>query len=77
MTTNRRLKVTTPTGFELLEVLPNGTVVSVNDSTQLEATEGLGDLYVQETDPGMTDPGMWVELNPDGTPHTVWIEDGV
>lgn len=34
-------------------------------------------VFVQQTNPGMTQPGIWIETNPDGTIKTFWIENGL
>jgi hypothetical protein len=38
-----------------------------------DGAPGPQNLFVQEAQPVMTTPGIWVELNPDGTPKTVWV----
>lgn len=38
--------------------------------TAVERTPG--ETYVQETMPTMTTPGVWIELNPNGTVKTMW-----
>ena len=37
---------------------------------------GGGNVVVSQTDPVLTSPGVWVELNPDGSVKTFWIENG-
>jgi hypothetical protein len=37
---------------------------------------GGTNLFVQQTNPNMTEPGIWVELNPNGTVKTFWVENG-
>lgn len=59
-----------------------GQVLKSNGSSaptwmDLPAGGGGGNLVVSATNPGLTSPGMWVELAPDGTPLTFWIEDGL
>lgn len=38
---------------------------------------GVQNLYVQDTDPGLTIPGMWVQTGLPGDGMTFWVEDGV
>lgn len=40
------------------------------------AAENTVPVYVQKTNPGMTTPGLWIELNTDFTVKTFWVEDG-
>ena len=44
-------------------------------ATQAEL-DAAKNLYVQQTNPGLTKNGMWVELNADLTVRTLWIESG-
>ena len=41
------------------------------------AAGGGGNLVVSSTNPGMTAPGLWVEITDTGEPVTFWIEDGL
>lgn len=69
-------------------VVPDGRAdVSVGERTNGVVTVDVGhvgdpgdtgapgpqNLFVQQAEPVMAEPGMWVELNPDGTPKTVWV----
>lgn len=38
---------------------------------------GPSNLVVSQTNPGLTEPGLWIELHPDNTVKTFWVEDGV
>jgi hypothetical protein len=39
---------------------------------------GGGNLVVSATDPGLTEPGLWIQtgLGAGGTDMTFWVEDG-
>jgi hypothetical protein len=50
------------------------------DGTWAEpAGGGSTQVYVQDTDPGMTSSGIWIQtgLAPGGTGFTFWFEDGL
>jgi hypothetical protein len=40
---------------------------------------GTPEVYVQDTDPGLTNPGIWIQtgLGPGGLGFTFWFEDGL
>ena len=40
---------------------------------------GIDQVYVQDTNPGLTGPGIWIQtgLAPGGTGFTWWFEDGL
>lgn len=42
-------------------------------------TSGAQQVYVQPTNPNMTEPGIWIQtgLAPGGTGFTFWFEDGL
>lgn len=52
------------------------TLINVADGAQVNAP---AQVYVQDTDPGMTGPGIWIQtgLAPGGTGFTFWFEDGL
>ncbi len=58
-------------------------VHEVDHETRIDALEGGGgfieNLYVQNTNPGLTVPGLWIQtgLAPAGAGMTFWVEDGV
>lgn len=74
---NRRIKVLTPTGTDMLEITSDGRVVDNTNYLTVPATNGRADLFVRQTNPNMTTPGVWVQLNPNGTLKTVWVENGL
>jgi len=40
-------------------------------------TGGGGNLVVSATDPGLTEPGLWIQTGlGDGSDMTFWVEDG-
>lgn len=53
-------------------VIEVGTIVRAGGGTGT----GVQQVYVQQTDPGLVDPGLWFETNPDGSLKTLWVEDG-
>lgn len=52
------------------------TGLRVYNGTAWVAAENTVPVYVQRTNPGLTVPGIWVELNTDYTVKTFWIENG-
>lgn len=78
MASSHLIKVLTPTGYDLLEVTPDGRVRLVSSPALEAVSRPLGDVYVSETNPGLTEPGVWIELHPSGGGiKTFWIEDGL
>lgn len=67
--------------------LVSGTnIKTVNGNSLLESGDlviagggGSTQVYVQDTDPGLTGPGVWIQtgLAPDGAGFTFWFEDGL
>lgn len=57
-----------------------GGAVAWDDITDKPATfPAEPQIYVQDTDPGMTGPGVWIQtgLAPGGAGFTFWFEDGL
>lgn len=42
----------------------------------VQGVPGPTNLYVQQAAPTFTENGLWVELNPDDSVKTFWIESG-
>lgn len=51
--------------------------VNPKDAANKEYVDESQRVFVQQADPGMTDVGIWFELNPDNTLKTLWVENGV
>jgi hypothetical protein len=67
----------------MVQVTENKTSVEVTSAPDIQVVVGNGvqqqNLWVTETDPGMSGPGIWVQTNIDGVADdfTIWIEDGI
>lgn len=56
------------------------TASTISDfAAAVAAAGGVTQVYVQNTDPGMTGPGIWIQtgLAPSGAGFTFWFEDGL
>lgn len=66
----------------LLEVFQAVNSIEVSSAPGLTVEVGNGamqqNLWVTETNPGFSSPGIWVQTNINGVPEdfTIWIEDG-
>lgn len=64
----------TPEVIEVIEVGPQGAA-GLPGTPGATGPAGPSNLLVQETDPGLAQPGLWVQTFPNGD-ITFWIEDG-
>ncbi len=59
----------------------SGRVVALNDDGVIDPTmmppSSSAPLVVSQANPNLTEPGMWVEMNADGSVKTFWIENGL
>jgi hypothetical protein len=51
--------------------------IDPTDAANKQYTDEQQRVFVQQSDPGMSDVGLWFELNPDDTLKTLWVENGV
>jgi hypothetical protein len=61
-------------------VLVDGRPTILPSGDTLEGSGGgATQVYVQDTNPSMTTPGIWIEtgVGPGGTGFTFWFEDGL
>lgn len=67
-------------GIQGIQGPPGAGVIAWEDITDKPATFPTEpQIYVQGTDPGMTEPGVWIQtgLAPGGAGFTFWFEDGL
>lgn len=74
MTTPATIEIEVPDRNEIVIAVPG-----MQGPTGPPGVDGNNNLFVQNADPVMTEPGLWVQtgLGDDGTGFTFWIEDGV
>jgi hypothetical protein len=67
--------MSTPGGFEIEVPDRNELIIKVPG---IQGPAGNTNVFVQPTDPIMTEPGLWIQtgLGTDGTGITLWVEDG-
>lgn len=68
-----------PMGGGIPEAPIDGTTYGRKDAGWIAVGAGSQEVYVQDTDPGLTGPGIWIQtgLAPGGTGFTWWFEDGL
>jgi hypothetical protein len=59
---------------EVIEAGPQGLKGDPGEPGEPGAP-GPENLVVSETDPGLTEPGLWIQIFPNGD-ATFWVEDG-
>lgn len=47
--------------------------VEVNIGIKGDPGDSFQNLFVGQTDPGLTIPGLWIETNPDDSVKTFWV----
>ncbi len=70
-----RVRISEGKRFKFISGGPRGPQ-GIPGQRGLKGDTGPSNLFIQQANPAMADPGMWWELNPDGSLKTLWVETG-